>query len=188
MAGIELITALRAEINHYLGIPYFQNTGKFKNLGENAAVGKGSAKEIALLTVEYANKEGIKILSLTPQQIYNFQKKHHIGIDCSGLACHLIAFYSELLGKQCLLNPRRTSADMLTSAPISHSISLENITTGDLVRQKKGHHVVFVVEKVLDVVTYVDSSRDGRGVKYGQISFAVPSFFQEGVYRPNCLE
>ena len=74
MAGTELITQLRAEINHYIGIPYFSNVGKFKNAGEDAAVGKGNAKDIALLTVEYANRESIKLLDFTPSQIYNFQK------------------------------------------------------------------------------------------------------------------
>jgi len=160
MAGTKLIS----EIEKYLGLPYFINVGKYKNSGENALVGKGSAKEIALATIEFANKENVKLIDLTAAQIYKFQKKHHLGIDCSGLACHLSNYLFDLN-----LNPRRTSADMLTSAPLSIKINNQDARPGDLIRQKNGHHVLFVVEKNNNHIIYVDSSEKGRGVRYGKI-------------------
>jgi hypothetical protein len=160
---------LEQEINKYLGIPYFINRGKYKNSKDNVFVGKGSAKEIAQTTIELANKEKLKLLDFTPQQLYSFQKKNHLGIDCSGLITHLLNFYFDLN-----LDPRKTSADMLTSAPLSQKIDAKQATTGDLIRQKNGHHVLFVIEKVGKSLIYVDSSLKNRGVHYGKVSISPP--------------
>ena len=157
-------TKLNEEILHYIGIPYFSNVGKYKNNGENVLVGKGSAKEIALKTVEFANNQKVKLLHLTPEQIYNFQKKNHLGIDCSGLVCHLLNYYFDLN-----INVRKTSANMLTSPPLSIKVDVEEIITGDLIRQKNGKHVLFVIEKVDNRIYFVDSSLRGRGVRFGEI-------------------
>lgn len=168
---------LRREILKYIGIPYFINRPKIIS-SENVLVGKGTAKEIALKTVEYANQENVKLLDLSPQQLYNFQKKHHLGIDCSGLACHLLNFY---FGTK--LNSRRTSADMLTSSPLSQKINSQDLTTGDLVRQKNGHHVLFVIEKIDNKIIYVDSSQQGRGAHYGEFQLDDSNFPNDGFYR-----
>ncbi|MBP9817793.1 C40 family peptidase [Candidatus Shapirobacteria bacterium] len=170
MARIKL-TELKTEIQKYLGIPYFKNTGKYKNSGDNVMVGKGNAHEIALKTVEMANSKNIKLLELDDQQIYNFQKKHHLGIDCSGLVCHLVNFCFDKN-----LNPRRTSADMLTTAPIASPIDLSLITTGDLIRLDSGHHVLLVVEKTKELIVYIHSSDKTtiRGVHYGTIEINNP--------------
>jgi hypothetical protein len=162
-------TKLNTEISKFLGIPYFTNKGKYKNNGENAYVGKGSAKEIALATIDLANKMNVKLTDLSSQQIYNFQKKHHIGIDCSGLVTHLLNFYFDQN-----LNPRKTSADMLTSLPLSKKIILKDVATGDLIRQEKGHHVLFVLDKTSDSLIYIDSSVKGRGVRFGKIPISPP--------------
>ena len=162
-------TQLNTEIGKFLGIPYFTNKGKHKNNGDNVYVGKGSAKEIALATIDMANKDNIKLTDLSSQQIYNFQKKHHLGIDCSGLVTHLLNFYFDQN-----LNPRKTSADMLTSLPLSKKIKLEDATTGDLVRQENGHHVLFVLDKSNGSITYVDSSVKGKGVRFGEIAISPP--------------
>lgn len=175
MAGDKLIL-LKIELQKYLGIPYFTNKGKFKNSGSNVFVGKGSAKEIALETVALANAQNIKLLDLSTAQIYNFQKKNHLGIDCSGLACHLLNFYFETN-----LDPRKTSADMLTSAPLSTHI--EKPMTGDLVRQKNGKHLLFVIETIGDTVHYIDSSLEGRGVRLGSFSLTDKTFKYDGFYR-----
>lgn len=168
---------LRLEISKYIGLPYHTNIPKI-NSSESALVGKGNAKEIALKTIEFANAENIKLIDLNPQQIYNFQKKHKIGIDCSGLACHLLNFYFETK-----LNVRRTSADMLTSLPLSKRIDAQNIKTADLIRQKNGKHLLFVVEKLDNQIIYVDSSRDGRGVRYGEFDLTDKNFKYNGIYR-----
>lgn len=181
MVGTKL-EELKLEISHYIGIPYFSNVGKHKNNGENVLVGKGTAKEISLKTIEYANLENIKLNSLTALQIYQFQKKHHLGVDCSGLACNLLNFY-----QNADLNVRKTSADMLTSNPLSKIIDVNRATTGDLVRQKNGHHVLFVIEKIGNTIHYVDSSILGKGVKYGNFDITDQLAINQGVYRIKTL-
>jgi len=171
------LDSLRQEILKYIGLPYHTNIPKIISR-DNVLVGKGNAKEIALKTIELANLNNLKILDLSPQQIYNFQKKNKIGIDCSGLVCHLLNFYFDTK-----LNVRRTSADMLTSAPLSQPIEIKNLKTADLIRQKKGHHVLFVIEKIGDKVIYVDSSRIGRGVHYGEFDITDKTFKYDGVFR-----
>ena len=72
---------------------------------------------------------------------------------------------------------------MLTSAPLSQEIKSEEIKTGDLVRQKNGHHVLFIIEKEDNKILYVDSSREGRGVKYGVADLTDKSFENQGFFR-----
>jgi len=55
MAGTKL-ELLRLEISKYLGLPYHTNIPKLDS-PEASLVGKGSAKEIALKTIEFANAE-----------------------------------------------------------------------------------------------------------------------------------
>lgn len=142
------------EFQNYLGLPYFKNSGRHQVLSDNnALVGKGSAKEIALQTIEFANLQNVKLLDKTSQEIYNFQKKNHLGIDCSGLVCHLLNLKCDV---------RKTSANMLTSAPISKQI--KKLQIGDLIRQKNGHHVLLVLDIDKDIVTYGHSSLDTKGV------------------------
>ncbi len=145
---------VRDELKNYLGLPYFINTGQHQVMSRNnALVGKGTAHEIALQTIEFANQQNIKLLDLTPQQIYNFQKKNHLGIDCSGLVCHLLNLKVDV---------RKTSADMLTSPPISKSV--KTLQTNDLIRQKDGKHVLLVLSVDKKMVTYIHSSQSKHGV------------------------
>jgi hypothetical protein len=145
---------VRDKLNEYLGLPYFSNVGRHKVLSRNnALVGKGSAREIALETIELANLQNIKLLNLTSKQIYNFQKKNHLGIDCSSLVCHLLNLKYPI---------RKTSANMLTSPPIS-SPTL-TLKPNDLIRQKNGKHVLLVLSVDNDLVTYIHSSKDTKGV------------------------
>lgn len=185
MVRNELINQLKAEINNYIGIPYWKNVIKDGQIiKEGILGGKGSAKEIALETVNLANQQNIKLLDLSAKEIYNFQKKNHIGIDCSGLICQLLIFYGNLINKKIDLNIRKTSANMLTSPPLSKEIKkYDDIQTGDLVRQKNGHHALFIIDRQGDIINYVDSSLLGRGVHYGQFNLNDKSFENQGIYR-----
>lgn len=172
---------LQQEIEKYIGLPYSKNILKDgKIIKEQFLGGKGNCLQIATETIRLAQKQKIDLTKLNNQEFYNFQKKNHIGIDCSGLACQLLNFYfsSEL-------NPRKTSANMLTSAPISKKIKPNEIKTGDLIRQKNGRHVLFIIEKEGDKILYVDSSREGRGVKYGVANLTNKSFIHQGFFRLN---
>lgn len=174
------LSLLQQEIKHYLGLPYSMNLLKDgKIIKEQVLGGKGHWKDIETETQKIAQKENIDLSKLTPQQLYNFQKKHHIGIDCSGLACQLLNFYF-----QAGLNPRKTSADMLTSTPISKPITdLNSLQTGDLIRQKNGHHVLLITEKQGNIIHYINSSISDRGVKYGQFDLTDKSFIHQGFFR-----
>lgn len=174
------LTSLKEEIEHYIGLPYSINILKDgKVIKEQFLGGKGNCRQIATETIRLAGEQKIDLTKLNNQEFYNFQKKNHIGIDCSGLACQLLNFYFKSK-----LDPRKTSADMLTSAPISKQITdLNDLKTGDLVRKKDGHHVLFIIEKDGDIIKYVDSSFKGRGVKYGKTNILDKSFIHQGFYR-----
>ena len=172
---------LQQEIEKYIGLPYSKNILKDRKIiKEQFLGGKGNCLQIATETIRLAQKQKIDLTKLNNQEFYNFQKKNHIGIDCSGLACQLLNFYfnSEL-------NPRKTSANMLTSTPTSKEIKPNEIQTGDLVRQKNGHHVLFIIEKDDNKIFYVDSSREGRGVRCGQANLNDKSFKHQGFFRLN---
>jgi hypothetical protein len=179
MAGSKL-NKLKKEIEHYIGLPYMTNILRDgKVIKERVLGGKGNWKDIQKATQKIAKEEKINFKKLNSKQLYNFQKKHQIGIDCSGLACNLFnaCFKTKL-------NPRHTSADMLTSSPLSQKIDdFQDIQTGDLVRQKNGHHTLFIIEKNGNQIIYVDSSFWGRGVRYGEADLTDQSFDNQGIYR-----
>jgi len=173
------LTQLKEEIEHYIGLPYSKNVLKNgKIIKEQFLGGKGNCRQIATETIRLAQKQNVDLVKLTNQEFYNFQKKNHLGIDCSGLACQLLNFYLKTD-----LNPRRTSANMLTSSLISKEIAPNEIKTGDLVRQKNGGHVLFIIEKQGNIINYVDSSISGRGVKYGKADLTDKSFVNQGFFR-----
>ena len=184
MAGTQLVK-LKQEINHYLGIPYMINTLKNNKVVNEKFLGaKGDWKQISLETQRIAKIEKIDLKSLNSSKLYNFQKKHHLGIDCSGLATNLLIYYGNLINKKVDLNIRKTSANHLTSTKLSQKIENPNdIKTGDLVRQKNGHHVLFIIEKKNNIVYYVDSSRKNRKVCLGEFDLTDTSFDNQGIYR-----
>ena len=179
------LTTLKQEINHYLGLPYMINTLRNNKVIKEKFMGaKGTWQQIDTETIKIALQEKIEISNLTPKQLYNFQKKHHLGIDCSGLASNLLIFYSNLINKKVNINVRHTSADTLTSDIMSKKIeNNEDIQTGDLVRQKNGHHVLFIIEKKEDTVFYVESCLKNRKVSLGQFDLNDQSFDNQGIYR-----
>lgn len=155
-----------------------------KVINEKFMGAKGNWQQIQSETRKIAKFENIKLENLSQQQLYNFQKKHHLGIDCSGLATNLLIFYGNLINKKIDLNIRHTSADILTSNPLSKKIEdLSDVKTGDLVRQKNGHHVLFVIEKINNTIYYVESARKNRKVSLGQFDLTDKSFDNQGIYR-----
>ncbi len=179
MVGTKL-DLLKQEINSYLGIPYFSNTKKTIS-SENALVGKGTAKEIALKTIELANLQNIKLLNLSSKQIYNFQKKNHLGIDCSGLVYNLLKIIEPkvddiLIGTEGKKGVRRLSANLLTSAPNAAKLSTYDVKPGDLIRADNGRHVIFIIEKINDTIHYIHSSDKTKisGVHLGFIEIINP--------------
>jgi len=176
---------IKAAVAPYLGIPYFINNPKNKDQDSDAKVGKGNFEQIAKLTIEKAKSTGTDLLNATPKQIYQFQKKHHIGIDCSGLVYHLLntlSIYllnqnldSILVGTDDKKGVRRLSARMLTSSKNAIQINdYQKIQTGDLILMDQGKHVLFIIEKVDNKINYIHSSQKTktRGVHLGQITIS----------------
>jgi hypothetical protein len=185
MVGPKLTIKLKQETDHYLNLPYMINIlREGKVIKERFMGGKGNWKDIQKETKRLAKIEKINLNKLSPKNLYNFQKKHKIGIDCSGLTTQLLIFYGNLVGKKINLNPRKTSADMLTSPPLSQKINdYDLIQPGDIIRQNKGHHVLFILNKKGKIIDYIESSFEDRGVKYGQADLSDPLFDNQGVFR-----
>ena len=152
MVGIKLIKVLEEEAKKYIGIPYLFG-------------GKNTWQEIKK---DYSG--------------YKELKKNKIGIDCSGLAYHLLDFYSELFKKESIYEHligtdnkrgvRRVSANLLTSFPNSFPITnYSDVQTGDLIRLNSGKHVLFILKKTINQIHYIHSSDKTaiRGVHYGEI-------------------
>ncbi len=187
MVGTKLIQ-FKEVINHYLGLPYWRNKLKDgKVIQEGILGGKGNCRQIATETIKLAQNQNVDITKLTNQEFYNFQKKNHIGVDCSGLAYNLLDEYSQILTEKSIyekvvgidskLGARRISANILTSPINSIPVdSYDDIKTGDLIRMDNGKHVVLVVEKNDNIITYVHSSEKTkiRGVHYGTIEITNP--------------
>lgn len=185
MARTKLIKLLLIEADQYLRLPYMSNRLKDgKIIKERFLGGKGHWQEIYKQSQKIAQKNKLDFKKLTPQQKYNLQKKNQIGIDCSGLVSQLLNFYAKLLKKNLNLNPRITSAKMLTSLPLSKEISdYHYIQSGDIVKQKDGHHVLFILEKQGQNIKFIESSKEKRGVNYGQFKISDKDFSNQGIYR-----
>lgn len=179
------LNKLKQEINHYLGLPYIINILRDNKVIKERFLGaKGNWHQIESETQKIAQLKKIQLKNITPTQLYNFQKKHHLGIDCSGLASNLLIFYANLIGKKINLNVRHTSADILTSNKLSKKIEkFDDIQTGDVVRQKNGHHVLFIIEKKGNTIYYVESCLKNKKVSLGQFELTDSSFDNQGIYR-----
>ena len=189
MAGNKLIKQLKQEIEKYIGIPYWCNYwSDLILLKEGPFGGKGTWQQIQRTTNKIAKKKEINLNNLTTQQLYNFQKKHKIGIDCSGLCYHLLNkihqlkfkkdIKTKLIGTDDKKGVRRLSSNLLTSPINATKIpNYNNIQTGDLIRFNKGEHVIFIIEKINNIIHYVHSSDKTRtrGVHYGTIKITNPN-------------
>ncbi|MFA5828114.1 MAG: hypothetical protein WC841_01945 [Candidatus Shapirobacteria bacterium] len=158
MVGAKLISLLEKEVNNYLRIPYLYG-------------GKNTWEEIKKNFSEY-------------KQL----KKNKQGIDCSGLAYHLLDYYSKLLGLGSIYGhligtegkrgASRVSANLFTSPPNSFPLyTYSDIRTGDLIRLDSGRHILFVLEYKKSQIRYVHSSHKTktRGVHLGEIQIVDPS-------------
>lgn len=161
------------EVNHYLGFPYARNVWKDNVLIKEAVFGgKGTWLDLEYATTCAANLENISLSTLSPQQIYNLRKRHHIGIDCSGLTYHLADYWDRLNGGGGILfkvfssnanlgkyGVRSLSARELcrphNASPVS---KLSDIRPGDFILLDSGKHIVFIVQASVTKIIYVNSS------------------------------
>ncbi|MFA6518536.1 MAG: hypothetical protein WCV93_02665 [Candidatus Shapirobacteria bacterium] len=199
MARTKLEKLLTEEVNHYLGIPYAKNYWKNNLLIKEAILGgKGTWPEIDYATTCAGEKYQVDITSLSPKELYNFQKKHKIGIDCSGLVYHLLDFIDKNIGANGILfkvvsvNPnhgkygvRSLSADSLTNSINSYPITnYSHVQLGDLIRHHQGKHTLLITGQKNNRLNYVHSSLTTlvSGVHTGYIKIIDPQkplFYQD---------
>lgn len=95
----ELSPAGRKVLNSYLSLPlpglatncpYYNNKRKRVRMGLRVEIGKGSPKEIAEEATLYSLKEKVDLSKMTAEQIRSYLVEHNLGIDCSGLAYHIL--------------------------------------------------------------------------------------------------
>ncbi len=169
---------LKKYIDSYIDLPYWSNKLRNGQIIDNGPFGgKGTTAQIREITPS----------NLKSIDIYRFQKKHKIGIDCSGLTYHLLNYWCKLhtgksiktkiIGTEGKFGPKRVNVQMLSSPQNSIKISnLSDIKTADLIVIDQKKHVLFVIEKIKDKIYYVHSSQKTKktGVHYGTITLTNP--------------
>lgn len=185
------LNLLLKEVDKYLGLPYARNIWKNNVLTKEAIFGgKANWLDIAYATKCAADFEKINLTELSQAQVYNLQKRHGIGIDCSGLVYHLADYWDKIHGNTGILfkvisnnpklgkfGPRSLSADQLTSPHNATPITgFSHIKTADFIRVDRGRHILFIVQNLGNQIIYVHSSErtQTRGTHLGQIHLTQP--------------
>lgn len=81
---------LKLPLGEGCAAPYFNNARKRIRGGLRALVGKGSPDEIAEEARMFAIKDRISLEKMPSVMLTKFLVDHNIGIDCSGLAYHIL--------------------------------------------------------------------------------------------------
>jgi len=90
-AGQKIIDSyLRMPINNkVIACPYYTNLKKIRG-GLRVFLGKAPAQEIINEAKFISQKEHLDLSQLSEQELYHFMVEHNLGIDCSGLAVHIL--------------------------------------------------------------------------------------------------
>ncbi len=81
---------LRMPINNkVIACPYYTNLKKIRG-GLRVFLGKAPAQEIINEAKFISQKEHLDLSQLSEQELYRFMVEHNLGIDCSGLAVHIL--------------------------------------------------------------------------------------------------
>lgn len=211
-------------LNHYLCLnlggkcvpcPYYQNKEKlqlnflsiYQKLFDLAQqTGKGIPQEIEQITIKLAQQSNFHLQQATIEQIRQFMRRKKNGIDCSGLAYHLLkAFhqtkttrdFDQFLKRSSspnplsIFRPTRLQINTHTLTSTSNSIQihhLKDIQPGDMIRMLQGKHILIILENTPKAVTYAHSSRKWTqitGVHLGEIKITHP---HQGLERQNWQE
>lgn len=160
--------------------PYFNNRRTKVRGALRVLVGKGRPEEIVEEAKLFALREKINLKNFNSEQLENFLSTHHLGVDCSGLAYHLLdsetkaqrqknlrAYlhfpfaktpWRKLLAK---LRPAE-NAGTRTLAHTSNSteISISKVAAGDIIIMLDGpeignpNHILFIHERTENVLHY----------------------------------
>lgn len=174
--------------------PYYNNKHRMLRGGLRALVGKGTPREIAEEALLYSMKEKVRLQDLAPEMLTRFLVDHNLGIDCSGLAYHILdaecvsrgfghisshlnyPFHSSLLSRISRFVRRRyvENTDTLTLAHPSNSkeIPIHDIAPGDMIiLLDKGfgerNHILIVKSVEVDKLVLIHSIANSEDGKYG---------------------
>lgn len=173
--------------------PYYNNKHKRVRGGLRALVGKGKPEEIVEEALIMSMKERVNLNELDQANITKFLVDHNLGIDCSGLAYHILDTESKerglgsigprlsyplrggMLGWLSRLIRRRyvENADTLTLAhpTNSHEVAVGDVAPGDMVvlieRGTGERNHTFIVKDVGDKeITLIHSIATPEDGKY----------------------
>jgi len=76
-------------INKVIVCPYYTNLKK-ERAALRVFLGKGSAQEIINEVKFLSQKEDVDLARFSEERLYRFMVEHNLGIDCSGLATHVL--------------------------------------------------------------------------------------------------
>jgi hypothetical protein len=137
--------------------PYHINAKRHKQrMGLRVLIGKGTPREIVQESLIYEKLRGVDFQSMSKTEIREFMVKRHIGVDCSGLAVHVLNKWLNTIGKKSFwkyikfpkiglyrkiaikLRPvENIPANLLTGDLNTYKISnYNNVKPGDLIRSK----------------------------------------------------
>ncbi|HEY4493674.1 MAG TPA: hypothetical protein VJB98_03585 [Candidatus Paceibacterota bacterium] len=178
-------------IKGYEGVPYYNNA-RVAVRGLRVMRGKGSPEEIKDEALIYALREKVDLRALRPEIYKKFLVNHNIGIDCSGLAYHILDTESRARGKGSLAQHLRfpfmnnvfqqlfrtlfrrfaenTDVRTFASPANSHAIDVSEAEPGDFfirLGKAKGErdHMILISAVAPDMITLVQSvalPTDGR--------------------------
>ena len=75
--------------NKAIACPYYTNL-KREKAALKVFLGKGSAQEIINEVKFVSQKEDVDLVRFSEEKLYRFMVEHNLGIDCSGLAVHIL--------------------------------------------------------------------------------------------------
>ena len=145
--------------------PYYKNSPHEKRFTDPVDAGKGGPHEIIADVHARALMQRVQIDLMNAEDVRNFMISQGVGVDCSGLAAHVLNAYSlEKSGKPIEYRLRPSAVSFwrkilfqfrpfqninvltLTSPENSVPVALDEIKPGDLMRTRGGKHVLVVSE------------------------------------------
>jgi len=173
-----------AVIDNYLSLPelgvpcpYYININNTKGLA--VEVGKGTPEEIVEEAKELAHKARV---SLDAKNALAFLAEHHLGIDCSGLAYHILDAESQARGEGKLkkhiglsfIKKWRAATNINVQKFVENSkvVSPKDVRPGDFLphTNKYGRDHMWLIHAVdLPNIYYTESSQD-HGVNQDQLN------------------
>ncbi len=151
-----------------INIPYQADRRKY---------GKSDPQTLVSDTIQIAKEQNFDLGKASIEEIRKFMEQNMLGIDCSGIAYHVLDYLLKKSGKRSMLDngfPKAsaTNVAILTSDQFSTPIEMGNTQPGDLIKlnSKKASHILIILETGNNII-YAHSSgiTNPTGVHTGQI-------------------